>query len=46
MLGCVSCCVGQYDAVYGILELDDNKGGKEIYYKIIETAVDVVVKKR
>ena len=37
--------IGLRDAVYGILELDDNKGGKEIYYKIIETAVDVVVKK-
>jgi len=37
--------VGLHNAVYGILGYDNNKEGKEIIHKVIETAVDVASKK-
>ena len=37
--------VGLHNAVYGILGYDNNKEGKEIIHKVIQTAVDVAAKK-
>ncbi len=37
--------VGLHNAVYGILGFKNNKGGQEILYKVIETAVDIASKK-
>jgi ribonucleoside-triphosphate reductase len=37
--------VGLREAIFGILGYEDNKEGKEILHKVIETAVDVAKKK-
>jgi len=37
--------IGLQEAVFNILGYEDNKEGKEILYKVIETAVDVATKK-
>ena len=37
--------VGLKESVYAILEHEENKGGKEILFKVLETAVEVATKK-
>ena len=39
------CIRDRHNAVYGILGYDNNKEGKEIIHKVIQTAVDVAAKK-
>ena len=43
--GLVVNLVGIHEAVFNILGLQDNKEGKDVLHKVIETAVDVAAKK-